>query len=96
MKTIILALLFPCVCNAQKLPTIEQIEKAIVKEKADTPIRFWSSFPLSKGITKVVNNENGKYETVAIVDTLGHLKVYGDTLRVLKVLFKHLNVKINN
>jgi hypothetical protein len=96
MKTIILALLFPCVCNAQKMPTIEQIEKSIVKEKADTPIRFWSSWSIHKGITKVIDNINGKNKTLAEIDTAGHLKVYGDTLSVLKAIFKSYNVEIKD
>ena len=97
MKTLLLSiLLFPCICNAQKLPTIEQIEKSIVKEKADTSKFSFFTNSMKKWNHIVTNNTSGKYEILAEVDTAGHLKVYGDTLSVLKAIFKHLNVEIKD
>ena len=96
MKTIILALLFPCVCNAQKMPTVEQIEKYIVKEDDGTPKFWFFTNPITKQTYKVINTTNGKYETVAEIDTAGHLKIYGDTLSVLKAIFKQWNVEIKD
>lgn len=84
MKTIILALLLPCFCNAQKNPLA-----------LDTSKPHWSfTKPFRKGVTRVVDNSNGKYETLAVIDTFGHLKIYGDTLSVLKAIFKSHNVEI--
>ena len=98
MKTLILALLLPCLCNAQTKnpPTIEEVEKYIVKENADTPKFWFFANPMKKQNYKVINTTKGKYETLAEIDTAGHLKVYGDTLSVLKAIFKSYNVEIKD
>lgn len=84
MKLILFALLFPCICNAQR---DRSIYLDTTKYKG---ITLLTKPPVS--LTVTVFNENQKI--LAEVDTSHHLKIYGDTLSVLKAIFKSYNVEI--
>ena len=90
MKLLIIILLFPFVCNAQG----GNIEFDTTHHYPIYTITRPTWFITQKPIKPTLKVFDEKKELVAEVDTLKHLKVYGDTLSVLKAILKSYNIEI--
>jgi len=91
MKALLLTiLLFPFVCSAQK-----DTAKVGHPIKLELSGSGWSSAPFAPRTIRVLDRGlDGETKLIAEIDTSHHLKVYGDTLSVLKAILKSYSIEI--